>query len=147
MAGGNLKNMFVALLVPLPSILFYLSFVRAGGDTGASTLSSWCAAHPLLLANILFFLNVDVLFWLVGLLLSNHWVSKHSLVVSFSSTSGHFLVGFTSSCHPHGFCHPVSTANTLARKVFDAMPCLLDLCLLYHHQLCSSLTCTGPSSL
>ncbi|KAG0524841.1 hypothetical protein BDA96_06G002800 [Sorghum bicolor] len=74
MAGGNLKNMVVALLVPLPSILFYLSFVRAGGDTGASTLSSWCAAHPLLLANILFFLNVDVLFWLVGLLLSNHWL-------------------------------------------------------------------------
>jgi len=74
MAGGNLKNMFVALLVPLPSILFYLSFVRAGGDTDPSTLSSWCAAHPLLLANILFFLNVDVLFWLVGLLLSNHWL-------------------------------------------------------------------------
>lgn len=75
MAGGSsLKNMVVAFLVPLPSILFYLSFVRAGGDTGASPLASWCAAHPLLLANVLFFLNVDVLFWLVGLLLSNHWL-------------------------------------------------------------------------
>lgn len=74
MAGGNLKNMVVAFLVPFPSILFYFSFVRAGGDTGASPLSSWCAAHPLLLANILFFLNVDVLLWVVGLLLSNHWL-------------------------------------------------------------------------
>uniref|UniRef100_A0A804RHE2 Uncharacterized protein n=1 Tax=Zea mays TaxID=4577 RepID=A0A804RHE2_MAIZE len=75
MAGGSsLKNMVVAFLVPLPSILFYLSFVRAGGDTGASPLASWCAAHPLVLANVLFFLNVDVLFWLVGLLLSNHWL-------------------------------------------------------------------------
>ncbi|WVZ83117.1 hypothetical protein U9M48_030294 [Paspalum notatum var. saurae] len=76
MAGGNLKNMVVAFLVPLPSILFYLSFVRPRGDADADAgpLSSWCADHPLLLANALFFLNVDVLFWIVGLLLSNHWL-------------------------------------------------------------------------
>ncbi|OEL28698.1 hypothetical protein BAE44_0010283 [Dichanthelium oligosanthes] len=74
MAGGNLKNLVVPFLVPLPSILFYLSFVRAGGDADAGSLTSWCAEHPLLLANILFFLNVNVLFWLVGLLLSNHWL-------------------------------------------------------------------------
>lgn len=74
MAGGNLKNLVVAFLVPLPSILFYLSFVRPGGNADAGPLSSWCAEHPLLLANVLFFLNVNVLFWLVGLLLSNHWL-------------------------------------------------------------------------
>jgi hypothetical protein len=74
MAGGSLKNLVVAFLVPLPSILFYLSFVRHGGDADAGPLPSWCAEHPLLLANILFFLNVNVLFWLVGVLLSNHWV-------------------------------------------------------------------------
>ncbi|CAL5036107.1 unnamed protein product [Urochloa decumbens] len=74
MAGGNLKNLVVAFLVPLPSIFFYLSFVRPGGDADAGSLSSWCAEHPLLLANILFFLNVNVLFWLVGLLLNNHWL-------------------------------------------------------------------------
>ncbi|CAL5029062.1 unnamed protein product [Urochloa decumbens] len=74
MAGGNLKNLVVAFLVPLPSIFFYLSFVRPAGDADAGPLSSWCAEHPLLLANILFFLNVNVLFWLVGLLLNNHWL-------------------------------------------------------------------------
>lgn len=84
MAGGNLKNLVIAFLVPLPSILFYLSFVRPGADAGL--ISSWCAAHPLLLANALFFLNVNVLFWLVGIILSNHWVStEHSLpTLSFS---------------------------------------------------------------
>jgi hypothetical protein len=76
MAGGSLKNLVIATLVPLPSILFYLSFVRAGADD-AGPISSWCAAHPLVLANALFFLNVNVLFWLLGLILSNHWVTEH----------------------------------------------------------------------
>lgn len=73
--GSNLKNMVIAFLVPLPSILFYLAFVRPQGSHSGGAVSSWCAAHPLLLANVLFLLNVDVLFWLIGHLLSNNWVS------------------------------------------------------------------------
>ncbi|CAK9175799.1 unnamed protein product, partial [Ilex paraguariensis] len=64
-AAGNLKNAIIAFLVPLPSILFYLSFLRHfhdhpiitdDGDSLAS-LWTWCYSHPLLLANLLFFLN------------------------------------------------------------------------------------------
>jgi hypothetical protein len=77
--GGNLKNMVIAFLVPLPSIFFYLNYVRPQDDNlsggNPNPVSSWCAAHPLLLANVLFLLNVDVLFWLIGLLLNNNWVS------------------------------------------------------------------------
>jgi hypothetical protein len=79
--GGNLKNMVIAFLVPLPSIFFYLTFVRPQDDTLSggipSPLTSWCVAHPLLLANVLFLLNVNVLFWLIGLL-NNNWVSDRS---------------------------------------------------------------------
>ncbi|XP_051213054.1 uncharacterized protein C594.04c [Lolium perenne] len=74
--GGNLKNMVIAFLVPLPSIFFYLTFVRSQDDQSGSPspVTSWCAAHPLLLANFLFLLNVNVLFWLIGLLLNNNWL-------------------------------------------------------------------------
>uniref|UniRef100_A0A0E0GX13 Uncharacterized protein n=1 Tax=Oryza nivara TaxID=4536 RepID=A0A0E0GX13_ORYNI len=71
MAAG-VKNMVIAILVPLPSLLFFFSFVRP--TTTPSPVSSWCAAHPLLVANLLFLFNVDLLFWLIGNLLSNHWL-------------------------------------------------------------------------
>ncbi|CAK9155042.1 unnamed protein product [Ilex paraguariensis] len=69
-AAGNLKNAVIAFRVPLPSILFYLSFlhnfhdhpiITGDGDSIAS-LWTWCYSHPLLLANLLFLLNVNVLF-------------------------------------------------------------------------------------
>ncbi|KAL0347481.1 UNVERIFIED_CONTAM: hypothetical protein Scaly_1764100 [Sesamum calycinum] len=75
--GNNLRNAVVALLAPLPSIFFYLSFLRHYSTAEADSLSplwAWCYSHPLLLANILFFLNVNLLFWLVGLLQSSHWM-------------------------------------------------------------------------
>ncbi|KAK6921519.1 Protein of unknown function DUF1295 [Dillenia turbinata] len=63
-SGSNLKNAAIALVVPLPSIIFYLEFLQ----------HHTCSLHPLVLANALFFLNVDLLFWLIGLLQSSHWM-------------------------------------------------------------------------
>ncbi|GAB4844744.1 hypothetical protein Ancab_038134 [Ancistrocladus abbreviatus] len=74
--NNNLKNAVIAFLVPLPSFLFYLSFLKHHNDPhhSLSSLWSWCYHHPLLLANVLFFLNVNVLFWVIGLLQSSHWM-------------------------------------------------------------------------
>ncbi|KAL6653219.1 hypothetical protein ACP70R_012144 [Stipagrostis hirtigluma subsp. patula] len=72
MGGGSLKSMVIAFLIPLPSIFFYLFFVHPGGN--ATPFSSWCTAHPLVLANLLFLLNVDIIFWLIGLLSNYHWL-------------------------------------------------------------------------
>lgn len=72
---SNLKNAMIAFLVPLPSILFYLSFQSAISTPSSwSSLWTWCYHHPLLLANVLFFFNVNFLFWLIGLIQSSHWM-------------------------------------------------------------------------
>ncbi|KAJ3679801.1 hypothetical protein LUZ60_016079 [Juncus effusus] len=75
---SNMKNITIAILAPLPSILFYLSFLhyynRDPFFLSASKIWSFCYENPLLLANILFFFNVDFLFWIIGLLLSNNWL-------------------------------------------------------------------------
>ncbi|XP_034709736.1 uncharacterized protein C594.04c [Vitis riparia] len=74
---GNLKNVVIALVTPLPSILFYLSFLNhyyQNGNSTSSALWTWCLHHPLLLANAFFFLNVNLLFWVIGLLQSSHWM-------------------------------------------------------------------------
>uniref|UniRef100_J3LV60 Uncharacterized protein n=1 Tax=Oryza brachyantha TaxID=4533 RepID=J3LV60_ORYBR len=73
MAAG-VRNMLIAFLLPLPSLLFFFTFVRPSNQDSRSTVSSWCAAHPLLVANLVFLFNVDLLFWLIGNLLSNHWL-------------------------------------------------------------------------
>ncbi|KAL2536501.1 hypothetical protein Fot_17892 [Forsythia ovata] len=80
----NIRKAVIAFLVPLPSILFYLSFlgqfrdhpsITASGDGNSlSPLWIWCYQHPLLLANALFFLNVNLIFWIIGLLQSSHWM-------------------------------------------------------------------------
>ncbi|XP_027100186.1 uncharacterized protein C594.04c [Coffea arabica] len=74
---SNLKNAVLAFLVPLPSILFYLTFLYHYQDDDPNLLSpvwKWCYNHPILLANIFFFFNVNVLFWLIGLIQSSHWM-------------------------------------------------------------------------
>ncbi|KAL8138389.1 hypothetical protein V2J09_004390 [Rumex salicifolius] len=74
---SNLKNAVVALLVPLPSILFYLSFLRHYDqlrNPNSDSLWLWCYHHPILLANFLFFLNVNFLFWVIGHIQSSHWM-------------------------------------------------------------------------
>lgn len=73
--GRNLKNAVIASLAPLPSILFYLSFLNYyQTHTVLSPVWAWCARHPLLLANALFFLNVNVLFWIISMVQCSHWM-------------------------------------------------------------------------
>ncbi|KAL4336717.1 hypothetical protein HN51_046491 [Arachis hypogaea] len=81
--SGNLNNAVIAFLVPLPSIIIYLSFLKHYDDQSNfstklepfwSTFYSWCYHHPLLLANALFFFNVNVLFWIIGQFQRSHWL-------------------------------------------------------------------------
>ncbi|KAI3439326.1 S5A_REDUCTASE domain-containing protein [Psidium guajava] len=79
--GRSLKNALLAFVAPLPSLFFYLAFLRnadsaAVGDGGdrLSPLWSWCLRHPFLLANALFFFNVNVLFWAISQVQSSHWM-------------------------------------------------------------------------
>lgn len=98
-SSRNVKNAVIALLVPLPSILFYLSFlnnydsaIATGGRVDPSfwsTLWAWCYHHPLLLANALFFLNVNLLFWIIGQIQSSHWVHTY---IPFSSKNFTFFL-------------------------------------------------------
>ncbi|XP_078166531.1 3-oxo-5-alpha-steroid 4-dehydrogenase (DUF1295) [Carex rostrata] len=77
---SNLKHILIAILTPLPSIIFYLSFLHHYNHNHSSfpfpnsKIWSFCYHNPLLLVNVLFFFNVDVLFWLLGLLQSNNWL-------------------------------------------------------------------------
>ncbi|KAL3501988.1 hypothetical protein ACH5RR_036437 [Cinchona calisaya] len=74
---SNLKHAIVAFLVPLPSILFYLTFLNHYHNDDPNSLSpiwQWCFDHPLLLAHFFFFLNVNVLFWFIGVIQSSHWM-------------------------------------------------------------------------
>ncbi|XP_061998572.1 uncharacterized protein C594.04c-like [Rosa rugosa] len=78
MASNNVKNAVVAFLAPLPSILFYLTFLHnhqtSSSPEALSPIWAWCYHHPLLLANALFFFNVNVLFWVISQVLSSHWM-------------------------------------------------------------------------
>ncbi|CAA0816653.1 Protein of unknown function (DUF1295 [Striga hermonthica] len=99
----NLRNAAVALLAPLPSILFYLYFLRLTSAADADSLSplwSWCHRHPFLLANALFFLNVNFLFWAVGQLQSSHW-----MIDLYWTVIPVLLVHYFAS-HPLAECNP-----------------------------------------
>ncbi|KAJ4747312.1 3-oxo-5-alpha-steroid 4-dehydrogenase (DUF1295) [Rhynchospora pubera] len=102
---SNIKNIVIALLTPLPSILFYLSFLHNHSSFPRSNIWSFCYEHPLLLANILFFFNVDLLFWLIGLLLSNNW-----LIDLYWTVIPVLLVHYFSS-------HPNSKSNSLRSTI------------------------------
>lgn len=71
---SNLKNAVIAFLAPLPSIIFYLSFINNATD------HPFCYRHPLLLVNLLFFFNVNILFWLIALIQSSHWVGIYPYI-------------------------------------------------------------------
>ncbi|KAL5792102.1 hypothetical protein ACOSP7_000696 [Xanthoceras sorbifolium] len=72
----NLKNAVITLLAPVPSILFYLQFLNHHhqSHTTNGPFWSWCYHHPLLLANVLFFFNVNVLFWIISHIQNSHWM-------------------------------------------------------------------------
>lgn len=75
-ALSNFKNGLIAFLATFPCILFYLCFLHNIHNEDHNSLWNWCNNHPILLANIMFFLNVNVLFWFIALLQSNlHWVT------------------------------------------------------------------------
>ncbi|KAL3379100.1 hypothetical protein AABB24_000027 [Solanum stoloniferum] len=72
---SNFKNGLIAFLATFPCILFYLCFLHNIHNEDHNSLWNWCNNHPILLANIMFFLNVNVLFWFIALLQSNlHWM-------------------------------------------------------------------------
>ncbi|KAG6667235.1 uncharacterized protein C594.04c-like [Carya illinoinensis] len=83
-AAANSKNALIAFLTPLPSVLFYLSFLNhhylfTSSDSKGAWLSqaplwTWCYHHPFLLAITLLFLNVNVLFWLISHIQNSHWM-------------------------------------------------------------------------
>ncbi|GLT79865.1 hypothetical protein SLA2020_513360 [Shorea laevis] len=56
--GRNLKNAVIA-------------FLKSSHN---SPLWSWCFHHPILLANVFFFFNVNVLFWVISHIQSSHWM-------------------------------------------------------------------------
>lgn len=101
---SNYKNALTAFLVPLPSILFYFSFLNQynNNPNSLSPFWDWCFQHPLLLAHLLFFLNVNVLFWVIGLIQSSHWVCRFRLtslfVWSLMFYFDFFLMGFWKIC-------------------------------------------------
>ncbi|PIA40875.1 hypothetical protein AQUCO_02400140v1 [Aquilegia coerulea] len=72
--GRNLKNAILAILIPLPSITFYLTFLHYNNNNYSSSLWIWCSHNPFLLANLLFFININLFFWIIGLLQSCHWM-------------------------------------------------------------------------
>ncbi|WCJ22557.1 hypothetical protein M5689_004641 [Euphorbia peplus] len=76
---SNLKNALISFLIPLPSIIFYLSLLNHHHNSlingsNPSPFWTWCFAHPLLLANIIFFFNVNLGFWIISHFLSSHWM-------------------------------------------------------------------------
>ncbi|KAL4187117.1 hypothetical protein AMTRI_Chr09g17210 [Amborella trichopoda] len=72
---GNLANMAIAFFVPIPSIVFHLTSLHCHSlSTDPPHPWKWLAQHPIFLANILFFINVDLIFWLIGLLQANTWL-------------------------------------------------------------------------
>ncbi|XP_074282458.1 uncharacterized protein C594.04c-like [Silene latifolia] len=73
---NKLINAGLAIVAPLPSILFYLAFLHnyTNPNHCLSSLWSWCYNHPVLLTFVLFFLNINVLFWTIAQLQSSHWM-------------------------------------------------------------------------
>ncbi|KAJ7562903.1 hypothetical protein O6H91_03G088200 [Diphasiastrum complanatum] len=83
----NVQNALLAALVPLPSICFYLAMLRysipdvdgVGRDETFwnarwGALCKWGVRHPLGLLNVLFFLNVNLLFWFISFVQHSTWL-------------------------------------------------------------------------
>jgi|GEM_PF-1842164 len=68
----NLVNLAVLLLVPLPSII-----AVALAEPACAAAGSWCGmvmTQPVVAVNVLFFVNVCVLFWLIALVQRSTWL-------------------------------------------------------------------------
>ncbi|KAK7285708.1 hypothetical protein RJT34_20486 [Clitoria ternatea] len=120
---SNLKNASIAFLVPLPSILFYSSFLSAinGGPKSSSSLWTWCYHHPLLLANLLFFFNVNLLFWIIGLIQSSHW-----MIDPYWTVIPVMLVHFYST-------HPLAQYNWLRSRIVILLTWVWSIRLIHNY--------------
>jgi hypothetical protein len=61
----------VSLPEPVASLL---GVAADGASVGPEQVCGWSMEHPLALLNVLFFLNVDVLFWLISVFQGSTWV-------------------------------------------------------------------------
>ncbi|XP_047323346.1 uncharacterized protein C594.04c [Impatiens glandulifera] len=124
-----MKNAIVSILVLFPSILFYLSFLRhhnaatLAGDGSLSPFWSWCVDHPVLLTNLIFFFNVDILFWIIGLVRSNH--SMISLYWSIIPV----LLSHYYATHPLG----MGSYNLLRSRVVTVLTWIWSIRILHNY--------------
>lgn len=81
----NIRNAALAVLVSIPAILFQYVFLYHCNPTRTqqeeietlkywSSICEWGREHPLYLVNAIFFLNVNVLFWIISLIQQSTWV-------------------------------------------------------------------------
>ena len=70
-------NLCLLVLAPAPSVLYC---ALCGADTTSQDphgLCTWSHLHPLTLVNVLVFVNVCVIFWVLSLLQGSTWVYCH----------------------------------------------------------------------
>ncbi len=86
----NLRNAALAAIVPLPAILFYLSFLHlcpnGSNEEENQVLDQWglrvCKLgenHPIAFLNIIVFFCFSLLFWIISLFQQSTWVRVLSL--------------------------------------------------------------------
>jgi hypothetical protein len=93
----NISNAALAVAVAVPALLFHFVFLyHCPGEAEQqessdpqlwSRVCEWGREHPLGLVNVIFFLNVDVLFWIISLVQESTWVCilspQFSLIFQF----------------------------------------------------------------
>lgn len=120
---NNLKNAIIAFLAPLPSIFFYHYFLRHYSEPNhsLSSLWSWCLHHPILLANAFFFLNINVLFWVIGNLQSSHW-----MIDPYWTVIPVMLVYYYAT-------HPLASYNLWRSRIGTLLTCVWSLRLSHNY--------------
>ncbi|XP_078447925.1 3-oxo-5-alpha-steroid 4-dehydrogenase (DUF1295) [Wolffia australiana] len=122
---GDWKNRLIAVLVPLPSLIFFLFFLNRFKSVASISNSvnfwGWCARHPLLLANLLFFINIDVIFWLIGLIQSKHWLIDLYWTVIPPMLAGYYAF------------FPLAVSDPVRSAVVIALTCLWSIRLTHSY--------------
>jgi steroid 5-alpha reductase family enzyme len=107
----NLRNAALAAIVPLPAILFYLSFLHlcpnGSNEEENQVLDQWglrvCKLgenHPIAFLNIIVFFCFSVLFWIISLFQQSTWlVDPYWTIVPV-------MIGYYYSTHPHAKSDP-----------------------------------------
>lgn len=80
----NIANAALVVVVAIPALIFHFAFLyHCPGEAQHEEKSNaklwsgvcgWGREHPLGLVNVVFFLNVDVLFWFISLAQGSTWV-------------------------------------------------------------------------